>query len=142
MKTIRALSAKNFTAAGLGIWLLWPGCSRGKGKGVTHLVHCVIDTLSHRNQQLLATVISAGELATTFPSTPDARRFLRNYRILRLTPEIAYVAALVDRELIQNGQRLGENDNWIAGFCRYYRQPVVSCHVAFDRVRGLRRLVY
>jgi predicted nucleic acid-binding protein len=39
-------------------------------------------------------------------------------------------------------QRLGENDNWIAGFCRYYAQPIVSRDGAFDRVRGLRRLDY
>ncbi len=28
MKTIQALSATNLAAAVLGIWLLWPGCSR------------------------------------------------------------------------------------------------------------------
>ncbi len=61
----------------------------------------------------------------------------------RLTPEIAYVAASVDRDLMEDtGQRLGENDNWIAGFCRYYGQPIISRDVAFDRVRGLRRLAY
>ena len=60
--------------------------------------------------------------------------------MLRLTPEIALVAAQIDRELID--QRLGENDNWIAGFCRYYGQPIISRDTAFDRVRGLRRLSY
>ncbi len=48
----------------------------------------------------------------------------------------------MDRELIASGQRLGENDNWIAGFCRYYREPVISRDTAFDRVGGLRRLAY
>jgi predicted nucleic acid-binding protein len=62
--------------------------------------------------------------------------------VLRLTPEIAYAAAAIDHALIQAGQRLGENDNWIAGFCRYYGQPVISRDRAFDRVRGLRRLAY
>jgi predicted nucleic acid-binding protein len=96
----------------------------------------------HRTQPLLTTVVSAGELALIFPSTAQARRFLSSYRILRLTPEIAYEAAAVDRELIRTGGRLGENDNWIAGFCRYYGQPIISRDVAFDRVRGLRRLAY
>jgi predicted nucleic acid-binding protein len=59
-----------------------------------------------------------------------------------LKPEIAYCAASADRELIASGQRLGENDNWIAGFCRYYGQPIVSRDAAFDRVRGLRRIDY
>src|SRR5438477_5128738 len=94
---------------------------------------------AHRRQPFLATVISAGEIAVIFDSTREARAFLSRYRILRLTPEIAYIAAEIDREL---AQRLGENDNWIAGFCRYYAQPVISQDHAFDRVRGLRRLSY
>jgi len=94
---------------------------------------------AHRNQALLTTVISAGEIAVIFDSSAEARAYLSPYRILRLTPEIAYVAAEIDREI---AQRLGENDNWIAGFCRYYGQPLISRDVAFDRVRGLRRLAY
>lgn len=97
---------------------------------------------AHRGQALLVTVISAGELAVMFDSNAAARRFLGHYRMLRLTPEIAYAAANVDRELIEQGARLGENDNWIAGFCRYYGQPVISRDRAFDRVPGLRRLAY
>jgi predicted nucleic acid-binding protein len=61
---------------------------------------------------------------------------------LRLTPEIAYAAAAIDHELIQTGQRLGENDNWIADSCRYYGQPASSRDRAFERVRGLCRLAY
>ena len=97
---------------------------------------------NHRNTQVLVTVISLGELAAIFPSTVDARAFLDKYRILRLTPEVAYTAAGIDRELIDIGMRLGENDNWIAGFCRYYGHPLISRDADFDRVRGLRRLTY
>jgi predicted nucleic acid-binding protein len=96
----------------------------------------------HRASRILTTVISAGELATLFASNDEARRFFASYRVLRLTPEIAYLASSIDRELILSGQRLGENDNWIAGFCRYYGQPIISMDAAFDRVRGLRRLAY
>lgn len=96
----------------------------------------------HRGQKLLSTVISAGELAVIFDEIHEARQFLGSYRILRLTPEVAYVAAAINRDLIRQGARLGENDNWIAGFCRYYGQPVISRDQAFDRVRGLRRLSY
>ncbi|MBI4657663.1 MAG: type II toxin-antitoxin system VapC family toxin [Verrucomicrobia bacterium] len=95
---------------------------------------------AHRRQPFLVTVISAGEIAVVFNSTADARTYLRRFKVLRLTPEIALVAAQIDRELID--QRLGENDNWIAGFCRYYEQPIISRDTAFDRVRGLRRLSY
>lgn len=97
---------------------------------------------AHRTHPLLVTVISAGELAVIFDTAMEARAYLSRYRVLRLTPEIAYTAAAVDRELIETGLRLGENDNWIAGFCRYYGQPIVSRDAGFDRVRGLRRLGY
>jgi predicted nucleic acid-binding protein len=97
---------------------------------------------SHRQHPLLVTVISAGELAVIFDTNAEARAFLRAYRVLRLHPEIAYAAADVDREMIIAGERLGENDNWIAGFCRYYGQPLISRDLAFDRVRGLRRMAY
>jgi len=98
--------------------------------------------VAHRTQPFLVTVISAGELAVVFDTTAAARTFLSRYRILRLLPEIAYAAAAVDRELIAIGGRLGENDNWLAGFCRYYGQPIISRDRAFDRVPRLRRLNY
>ena len=97
---------------------------------------------AHRRVPFRVTVISVGELAVLFPDPNEARRFLCAYRILRLTPEVAYIAAAVDRELIAAGGRLGENDHWIAGFCRSYGQPLISRDHAFDRVRGLRRLPY
>ncbi len=97
---------------------------------------------AHRRQPLLVTVISAGELAVIFDRPDDARRFLSHYRVLRLTPEIALTAAAVDQELIRTGRRLGENDTWIAGFCRYYGQPIISRDAAFDRVARLRRFSY
>ena len=49
------------------------------------------------------TVISAGELAVIFDSNDQTCAFLNRYRILRLTPEVAYAAAAVDRELIGAG---------------------------------------
>ena len=96
----------------------------------------------HRGTPFLITVISLGEVAVIFPEQSDARRLLSRYRTLRLTPEVAYLAAAIDRELMTASGRLGENDNWIAAFCRYCGQPLVSRDTAFDRVRGLRRLPY
>ena len=48
----------------------------------------------------------------------------------------------MDREQITSGERLGENDNWIAGVARYYREPLICRDAAFDRVEGLRRIAY
>jgi len=97
---------------------------------------------AHRTQPFLTTVISIGETAAMFANSEEVRPLLSRYRQLRLTPEIAFAAAAVDRELIRLGRRLGENDNWIAGFCRYYGQPIVSRDGGFDRVLRLRRLAY
>ena len=97
---------------------------------------------SRRTEAFLVTVISVGELAVLFDTNEQARLFLQRYRQLRLFPEIAYAAAEIDRALTDQGLRLGENDNWIAGFCRYYGQPLISRDAAFDRVPALRRLTY
>lgn len=42
----------------------------------------------------------------------------------------------------ERGQRFGENDNWIAGFARYYREPLIGRDQAFDRAPGVRRISY
>jgi predicted nucleic acid-binding protein len=97
---------------------------------------------AHRQAAFLVTVISVGEAAVIFPHQQDARKFLSRYRTLRLTPEVAYAAARIDQALLRAGRRLGENHNWIAAFCRYYGQPIISRDRAFDRVQGLRRLTY
>ena len=46
------------------------------------------------------------------------------------------------RILIRAGNRLGENDTWLAGTARYYGIPIVSNDRAFDRVPALRRVAY
>jgi predicted nucleic acid-binding protein len=97
---------------------------------------------AHRSERMYVTVISVGEIAVIFDTVAEARQFLGPYRILRLIPEVAFEAAQIDREQIVTGGRLGENDNWIAAFCRYYGKPLVSRDNAFDRVQGLRRLRY
>ena len=88
-------------------------------------------------------MISAGEIAVIFPRLPDARRFLARFKIIKhLDLEVALTAAQIDQELIAAGGRLGENDNWIAAFCRRYSMPIISRDEAFDRVPRLRRLAY
>jgi len=94
----------------------------------------------NRRQVQRVTVVSLGELAAGMPRNQIARDFLAKFRIVTLKPEIALEAASIDRELIGTGQRLGENDTWIAGFARYYGEPLVSNDLAFDRVPRLRRI--
>ncbi len=97
----------------------------------------------HRKGDLIRTsIISLGEIAVSFPDSRTAWEYFQKWTIYRLTPGVVNAAADVDRELIRSGGRLGENDNWIAGFARFYREPVLSLDAAFDRVRGIRRVAY
>jgi predicted nucleic acid-binding protein len=97
---------------------------------------------AHRTELIRTTIISAGEVLPLFRRNFEGWRWLTNWTIYNLHQDIVNAAADVDRELIEAGKRLGENDNWIAGFARYYREPVISRDQDFDRVEGLRRIVY
>lgn len=95
-----------------------------------------------RAQSIRLTIITAGEIAVLFDSSAAAWEWVNEWTVYRLHPSVALAAADVDREQIRPGARLGENDNWIAGFARYYREPVISRDRAFDRVAGVRRIAY
>ena len=96
----------------------------------------------NRAETVRTTIISLGEIAPSFDHAPNVWAYFKLWKIYRLHPGVMDAAADVDRELIRTGERLGENDNWIAGFCRYYREPLISLDAAFDRVPRIRRLPY
>jgi len=96
----------------------------------------------HRNETIRTSIISMAEVAAGFENSAAAWDYFKWWKIYALHRGIAEAAADVDRELSAIGQRLGENDNWIAGFCRFYQEPVISADVAFDRVSRLRRIAY
>jgi predicted nucleic acid-binding protein len=96
----------------------------------------------HRRDLIRTSIINIGEIAPSFPTSVAAWEYFRKFTVYRLTPGVVNAAADVDREMIRVGGRLGENDNWLAGFGRYYREPIISLDTAFDRVRGIRRVVY
>jgi predicted nucleic acid-binding protein len=96
----------------------------------------------HRAGVIRTTIISAGELAVMFDDSAAAWEWLRWWKVYPLHSGIAAAAADIDRVLKERGERLGENDNWIAGFATYYRQPVISHDEAFDRAPGVRRVIY
>ena len=97
---------------------------------------------THRNQPHAVSIISVGEFAAGADDELAVRRFLGSFHWLALKEQIAFTAAEVDRELREDGHRLGENDNWIAGFGRYYSATVVTRDKAFERVRGLKVVRY
>ena len=95
-----------------------------------------------RASTVRVTIISVGEFAAGFDDLRSARSFLSRFPLVRLFPEAAFEASRIDRELMQEGLRLGENDNWIAGIARYYGEPLISNDRAFHRVRNLRVYTY
>ncbi|HZV33434.1 MAG TPA: type II toxin-antitoxin system VapC family toxin [Verrucomicrobiae bacterium] len=98
---------------------------------------------NHRRRESIRTsIINIGEIAVSFPNSAAAWEYFQKFTIYRLTSGVVDAAADIDRELMRTGLRLGENDNWIAGFARYYREPLISQDAAFDRVQGLRRISY
>lgn len=98
--------------------------------------------VQHRSEIIRTTIISLGEVATGFETSAAAWEYFKLWRIYPLSRGVAEAASDVDREMAAMGLRLGENDNWIAGFARFYREPVISLDGAFDRVRNLRRVGY
>ena len=97
---------------------------------------------AHRTREIRTSVISLAEIAVSFDTSAAAWDYFKHWRIYPMHRGIVDAAADVDRELLRVGGRLGENDNWIAGFARYYREPIISLDAAFDRVPGIRRLPY
>jgi predicted nucleic acid-binding protein len=98
--------------------------------------------LEHRSEVIRTSVISAGELAPAFARSENVWQALKRWTIYRLHDGIVNAAADLDREMIRAGTRLGENGNWIAGFCLYYRQPLITRDGDFKRVPRLRCLAY
>ncbi|HEX3717488.1 MAG TPA: type II toxin-antitoxin system VapC family toxin [Verrucomicrobiae bacterium] len=96
----------------------------------------------HRDEIIRTSIISLAEAAVGFDNSAAAWEYFKWWKIYALHRGIAEVAADVDRELVSAGRRLGENDNWIAGFRRFYHEPVISADIAFDRVPRLRRIPY
>ncbi|MDO8540485.1 MAG: type II toxin-antitoxin system VapC family toxin [Opitutaceae bacterium] len=89
---------------------------------------------AHRRSAPRISIITVGELAAGAADEAATRRFLSRYRVITLKPQIAYLAGRLERALSARGQRLGENDNWIAATALYYGEPIVTNDNDFTRV--------
>jgi predicted nucleic acid-binding protein len=89
-------------------------------------------------EDLACSTVTVGELACSENETA-VRVLLRHLRKIPLSEAIAYRAGKLDRELMSRGQRLGENDNWIAATALHYSATLVYADGDFDRVNGLKR---
>ena len=91
----------------------------------------------HRADDLACSTITVGELATG-RNEAAIRVFLRKLRKIPVSEAIAYRAAELDRDQQRKGQRLGENDTWIAATALYYSAILVHSDGDFDRVDALK----
>lgn len=96
----------------------------------------------HRASALEISIITWGELAAGFDSTAELNHLLRRVRIVNLHTQAAWEAGRIERELRERGERLGENDNWIAATARVWGLRLVSRDSAFERVPGLTVMRY
>jgi len=92
----------------------------------------------HLGDDLACSTVTVGELASGENETA-VRVLLRRLRKLPLSEAIAYRAGELDRDLMRIGQRLGENDNWIAATALHYSATLVYADGDFDRIAGLKR---
>ena len=92
----------------------------------------------HMGEDLACSTVTVGELASGGDETA-VRVLLRRLRKLPVSEAIAYAAGTLDKDLMKNGQRVGENDNWIAATAMHYSATLVYAAGDFDRVRGLKR---
>ena len=96
----------------------------------------------NRSTSLEVSIITWGELAPGFNSPAELNQLLRRIRVLHLHLQVAWEAGRIERELAAEGQRLGENDNWIAATARTWGLRLVTNDRAFARVRGLTVVSY
>lgn len=97
---------------------------------------------THRAHDLEVSIITWGELAAGVNEPEELDRLLRRVRVLMLHRQIAWEAGRIERELVQTGARLGENDNWIAATARTWGLQLVSRDAAFTRVPRLNVIRY
>jgi predicted nucleic acid-binding protein len=76
-----------------------------------------------------------GRIGEGFASAHDLALVLRGVRLLFLPQQVAWEASRIAREIA--GQRLGENDNWIAATARVWGLRLITRDTAFARVPKL-----
>jgi len=96
----------------------------------------------HRAFDLYVSIVTWGELAEGFPEPAGLEQLLRGVRVLPLPRQIAWEGSRIQREMTAAGQRLGENDIWIAATARAWGYRLVSRDTAFVRVPRLHVVHY
>jgi|CZKI01.1.fsa_nt_gi predicted nucleic acid-binding protein len=92
----------------------------------------------HKGEELSCSTVTVGELASG-GSQAAVQVLLRHLRKLPISEAIAYRAGELDKKQMRKGQRLGENDNWIAATALHYSATLVYTDGDLDRIDGIKR---
>ena len=93
----------------------------------------------HRSHELYVSIVTWGELAEGFQDYRGLETLLRRIPVLMLPQQIAWESSRIQRELAQNGGRLGENDSWIAATARACSPRPINAPAKHPRRMPLRR---
>lgn len=110
----------------------------GKGPSLDFLA-------ANPDRLLLITHTIAGELASgvSISSGDRWQRFIRPFRILKMTPEVDWRYGQLCLYLKNQDRLIGVNDLWIAATALVYACPVVTANDAhFRRIPDLEVLTY
>ena len=82
--------------------------------------------------------VTWSEFAEGCEHEAQADRETRRFRILEITPRVAWIASRIARNLDRRGLPIGDNDVWIAAAAMTYGLEVVSRNLRhMGKVRGL-----
>jgi predicted nucleic acid-binding protein len=100
---------------------------------------------AHGREPMQISIVTFAEFAEGFP--PDRRDvcadLLRHYEVLDITESVAWQYAEVSRRLRTRGERINDNDLWIAATALAHDLPMVTRDVThFRRIEHLHVLSY
>ena len=88
---------------------------------------------------LACSTVSIGELACGSDEI-SVRVLLQRLRKIPVSEAIAYRAGLLDKAQARKGQRLGENDTWIAATAIHYSATLIHTDNDFLRIPALKQV--
>jgi tRNA(fMet)-specific endonuclease VapC len=100
---------------------------------------------AHAEEPAHLSIVTVGEFAEGFPPAEQelCADILRHYSLLDITESVGWKYAEISRRLRARGERIGDNDLWIAATALARECPLVTRDVVhFRRVEHLRTLSY